>query len=74
MSDQPEIPTDEEVLAVIQASGDGLTPTSLMQALEAQDHSPENIIRAIQRVLDRGTVHLSDDAKLVAAEVEPAFA
>lgn len=74
MPDQPEIPTDAEVLAALQANPEGLTPTALIQALQAQDHSAENIIRAIQRVLDRGTVHLSDDAKLVVAEVEPAYA
>jgi len=73
MPDFPEIPTDDEVLAALGASDDGLTPTELMGALEP-DHTRDNIIRAIQRVLDRGKVHLTDDAKLVASVVEPAFA
>jgi hypothetical protein len=75
MPEQQEIPTDEEVLAALATNPEGLTPTALMAALEAQEHTRENIIRAIQRVLDRGKVCLSDDAKLVPAKVdEPAFA
>lgn len=69
-----EIPTDDEVLDALRASEDGLTPTALLQALAAE-HTPENIIRAIQRVLDRNKVFLSDGAKLVPAPVdEPALA
>lgn len=75
MPDLLEIPDDEEVLAALQESADGLTPTALIRALEARDHTPENVISAIQRVLDRGKVHLSDDAKLIVATLEePAFA
>lgn len=70
----PEIPTDEEVLAALEATAGGLTPSELMAVLEV-DHTRDNIIRAIQRVLDRGKVCLSDGAKLVPAHVdEPAFA
>jgi hypothetical protein len=69
-----EIPNDDEILDALRASEGGLTPTELMQALEAE-HTRENIIRAIQRVLDRNKVFLSDGAKLVAAPVdEPALA
>src|SRR4051794_11588046 len=50
-----EIPTDDEVLDALRASEDGLTPTALLQALGAE-HTAENIIRAIQRVLDRNKV------------------
>jgi hypothetical protein len=74
MDDLPEIPTDDEVLAAINAANGGLTPSELMAVLETE-HTRANIIRAIQRVLDRGKVCLSDDSKLVAANVdEPAFA
>lgn len=75
MSDQPEIPTDEEVLAALETTVDGLTPTALMDALRAEGHSDENIIRAIQRVFDRNKVSLSEGARLVPTSVnEPAFA
>lgn len=75
MADLNEIPTDDEVLDALRASADGLTPTALMDVLEASDHTRENIIRAIQRVLDRNKVCLSDGAKLVPTEVnELAFA
>ena len=70
-----EIPTDEEVLAALQTSAEGLAPTALIQALQAQGHTEENIIRAIQRVFDRNKVCLSEGAKLVPTPaVEPAFA
>lgn len=68
MADLPEIPTDEDVLAALEMTPGGLTPTELMAVLEP-DHTRDNIIRAIQRVLDRGKVHLSDGAKLVPATV-----
>lgn len=71
----PEIPTDEEVLAVLQTSADGLTPSALIQALQVEGHTEENIIRAIQRVFDRNKACLSEGAKLVPTPVvEPAFA
>ena len=75
MSDHPEIPTDEQVLAALQGTDEGLTPTELIQALRDDGHTEENIIRAIQRVFDRNKVSLSEDAKLVPTPVgEPAFA
>lgn len=69
MATSPEIPTDDEVLDALRASDGGLTPSALMQALEI-DHTPENIIRAIQRVLDRNKVRLSDGAKLIPTEID----
>ena len=74
MSNQSEIPTDDEVLAALEGNPEGLTPSALLEAL-GNDHSSDDIIRALQRVLDRGKVHLSDDAKLLATNVgEMAFA
>ena len=69
MADLPEIPTDEEVLAALEASDGGLTPSQLIAALEA-DHSRDNIIRAIQRVMDRGKVRLSDGARMIPTPVD----
>jgi hypothetical protein len=69
MSDQFEIPTDEEVLAALATGSEGLSPSELIQALEAQGHTEENIIRAIQRVFDRNKVSLSEGAKLVPTAV-----
>lgn len=75
MADQPEIPTDDDVLAVLATSEDGLTPTELLEALIVAGHTEENIIRAIQRVFDRNKVSLSEETKLVpTSAVEPAFA
>lgn len=74
MPDLPEIPDDEEVLAALKASENGLTARQLVAVLEA-DHTQDNIIRAIQRVLDRGKVCLSDGARLVPTPVyEPVAA
>ena len=69
MPDLPEIPTDDEVLAALEGSEGGLTPSELIAVFHA-DHTRENIIRAIQRVLDRGKVQLSDGAKLVLAPIK----
>jgi hypothetical protein len=69
MADLPEIPTDEEVLAALEASDGGLTPSQLMAVLEAE-HSRDNIIRAIQRVMDRGKVRLSDGARMIPTPVD----
>jgi hypothetical protein len=75
MADLPEIPTDDDVIAALQLSADGLTPSALIHALQADGHTEENIIRAIQRVFDRNKVCLSEGAKLVPTPVvEPAFA
>ncbi|MFL6725272.1 MAG: hypothetical protein ACJ8FS_02010 [Sphingomicrobium sp.] len=75
MVDHDEIPTDDEVLDAIRSTAEGLTPTALMDALEASGHTQDNIIRAIQRVLDRNKVCLADGARLVPTRVkEPAFA
>jgi hypothetical protein len=69
MPDLPEIPTDTEVLEALAASDNGLTPSELMAVLEV-DHTRDNIIRAIQRVLDRGKVCLSDGARLVPTPID----
>lgn len=61
-------PTDNEVLSALDAVDGGLKPTQLLQALRAADYEDEDIIRAIQRVFDRGLVELGDGAKLVRAE------
>ena len=59
-----EVPSDGEILGVIDGAECGLTPGEIFQALEAE-HSRENIIRGIQRVLDRGLVELTDGARLI---------
>lgn len=67
-----EIPSDDEVLAVIRGSAHGIMPSALIQALCEAGHTEENTIRAIQRVFDRGLVCLGDGARLVEAKVRVA--
>lgn len=67
-----EIPTDDQVLDVLRQTAKGLTPTELLEVLQREHHSRANIIRAIQRVFDRGLVDLSDGARLVEAKVRVA--
>lgn len=59
-----EIPSDAEILDAIREKEEGMTPSEIFTALEA-NHSLDNIIRGIQRVLDRGLVGLSDGARLI---------
>ena len=72
MATQPEIPTDEEVLAIIQAVEGGVTPSVLLRELVEAGHTRENTIRAIQRVFDRGLVDLADGGRLVEAQTRAA--
>ena len=67
-SEQDVPPSDEEILAVIQQSGGGVSPRELVRILGDKGHSTENMIIALQRVFDRGLVDLSDGAKLVEAQ------
>lgn len=57
-------PQDEEILAVIAASDDGVIPSEIIDAFKA-DYDFPDIIEAIQRVFDRGLVELSSGARLV---------
>jgi hypothetical protein len=65
MAKNDEIPSDDEVLAVIRGSDEGITPSALVLALCETGHTEANTIRAIQRVFDRGLVCLGDGARLV---------
>lgn len=62
MADTP--PTDEQILKIIEESDNGITPRQIFKELESQ-FDKSNVIHAIQRVLDRGLVELSDGARLV---------
>ena len=61
-------PSDAEVLAALDAAESGLRPTELLDALRAADYAVDDIIKAIQRVFDRGLVELGNGAKLVRAK------
>ena len=66
---EDEIPTDEQILAVIAQGGNaGVTASALIRALEDADHDFNSVIQGIQRVLDRGKVALVDDGRLVVSE------
>ena len=62
-------PKDPEVLAKLASVPGGLTPRELMDALVADGHSADNVVRAIQRVFDRGLLELGAGAKLVKVPV-----
>ncbi len=68
-----EIPTDEEVIAVIAERGE-IDPQELIARLVGANHSQENVISAIQRVFDRGKVDLSSGLKLSVAHQYDAVA
>lgn len=68
MAHNDEIPTDAEVIAALQSCEGGLRPSDLVSRLEEAGHTKENVVRAMQRVLDRGKASLSDGGRFVAAE------
>ena len=73
MSDNP--PQDQEILDLIAEAEGGLTPTELIEALEAQDYTFDQVIEALQRVFDRGLVQITSGARLmVFQEQRKAFA
>ena len=51
-----EIPTDDEVLALVGIHEGGIDPTELLSALLASGHTRPNSQRAMQRCLDRGKI------------------
>jgi hypothetical protein len=63
-----EIPTDNEILAVLNSKEGGLTPTELVGTLEERGHAFSAIIKAVQRVFDRGTVRLVAGGRLVTTD------
>jgi len=63
-------PKDEEILDVLRKHDDGLSADELIRFLLAS-HDEQQIIEALQRVLERGKVDFSPDALLVAT---PEFA
>jgi hypothetical protein len=70
MSEQSnEIPTDQEIWDALDSKDGGLTPNELVDALESQGHEFSDIVKAVQRVFDRGTVRLVGGGRLVTDRV-----
>jgi len=66
MSEQSnEIPTDQEIWEALDSKSEGLTPNELVAALENNGHELSAIVKAVQRVFDRGTVCLVGGGRLV---------
>ena len=66
MSEQSnEIPTDQEIWDALDSKDGGLTPNELVDALVAKGHEFADIVKAVQRVFDRGTVLLVGGGRLV---------
>lgn len=60
-----EIPSDQEIWDALDSKDEGLTPKELVSALQANGHEFSDIVKAIQRVFDRGTVKLVGGGRLV---------
>ena len=67
-----EIPTDSDVMAVLGSNENGLRPSEIVKTLEAQGHTYESIVSAMQRVLDRGKVSLRDGGRFVPVAIPQA--
>lgn len=66
MSEQSnEIPTDQEIWEALESKNEGLTPSELVAALKNKGHELSAIVKAVQRVFDRGTVSLVGGGRLV---------
>ena len=60
-----EIPTDEEVLAIVQAHPNGIEARELLQKLLGAGHTRANSQRAMQRCLDRDKIRLDLNLKVL---------
>lgn len=60
-----EIPSDDEVLVIVRSISSGVTPNKLLKALCENGYEQGDVIRAIQRVFDRGLVELGEAMTLV---------
>lgn len=68
-------PQDQEILDLLNASPKGLTPSEIIDTFIRQDHTFEEVIEALQRVIERGLVEIASGARLVAfQEQHKAFA
>ena len=68
-------PQDQEILDLLNASQNGLTPSEVIDTFIQQDHTFEEVIEALQRVIERGLVEIASGARLVAfQEQRKAFA
>jgi hypothetical protein len=54
-----EIPTDEEVLAIVESYPAGVSASELLQKLLNEGHNRANAQRAMQRCLDRDKIRLN---------------
>ena len=66
-ADVDEVPTDDEVMAIVGATEDGIDAASLVDQLVAGAHTRRNSQRAVQRALDRGKIDLGRGLRLVIA-------
>ncbi|MEQ1549119.1 MAG: hypothetical protein ABL918_10820 [Chakrabartia sp.] len=60
-----EIPTDQEIWEALDSKDGGLKPSELVEILESKGHDFSDIVKAVQRVFDRGTVRLVGGGRLV---------
>lgn len=60
-----EVPSDEEVLKIVQERGGSINPADLLAALIETGHTPANSQRAMQRCLDRAKIKLDLDLRVV---------
>lgn len=65
-----EIPSDDEVVAVLQRLGDRVTARALCVELIADGHPVRQSQLAIQRAAERGRIQVNDDWTLSAMVVE----
>ncbi len=57
-------PQDSEILAVIDASGNGVDPQVLIDSLK-RDYEMASVIEALQRAIERGKISLNSDGMVV---------
>lgn len=64
-AEKHEIPSDDQVIGAIQDGGGSVKAPELMGALIRQGYTEDEVVRAIQRTLDRGKVSLGKGLELV---------
>jgi hypothetical protein len=64
-----EIPTDEEVLAIVETYSNGVSASELLQKLLHEGHTRANAQRAMQRCLDRDRIRLNLDLMVLSNQL-----
>lgn len=60
-----EIPSDEQVIAAIDGGGGAVKAPLLIKALIEEGYVEEDVVRAIQRTMERGKIALGAGLQLV---------